>query len=507
MIGGLAGSTFENKFVAIKPAEPYIQKAIPTQHVFAADVPAPVLPAPVVPVPIETSLTREQLAQMEASIITIRNLNRIPLYSTAHQMFEKFFESLPIETIKENINFLASYGIIPPLEDGAMSGGVRSQRVSRPSIHKKENIEYMQDIKNTATLAKEARDIAAKQAAENERIRLYNIDWHTKNPSGFIPSNYTPATLPQIYVEAVEKLDKNHSASALFEAIMPPIVVEKWKFELEHNCRDVYEPSGPETQCNNTIGEFKNQACYICGFDILPEQGPPAFFYRTCEHILPIIQAVFFLDLYRGSEKNTITPEQLSLLKLEYSWAHQSCNMVKSDDSYLCTVLDGKFPTWVYSEKNIRQILTNIYNTDSYNPGSNIVQYKIREYESKIEPYKTGYAGWLDDRVRYIIDKKMKPIQSHLNKSCQPGLLMMIGLGNLMNTSKWSELFSQTYREVMSAPTPSEETIPTTPYQEIARSESPPPLQLSKVKQTRRNVPRKPSIKFRKNTIKNRKNK
>ena len=495
MIGGLAGSTFENKFVAIKPAEPYIQKAIPTQLVFDA-----VVPAPVVPASIETSLTREQLAQMEASIITIRNLNRIPLYSTAHQMFEKFFESLPIETIKENINFLASYGIIPPLEDAAMSGGVRSQRVSRPSIHKKQNIEYMQDIKDTARLAKEARDIAAKQAAENERIRLYNIDWHTKNPSGFIPSNYTQATLPQIYVEAVEKLDKNHSASALFEAIMPPIVVSRWKDELKKNCRKAYEPSNPETQCNNTIGPFTDQPCYICGFPITPEEPEPSFFYSTCEHILPIIQAIFFLDLYRGSDKNLLTPEQLSVLKLEYAWAHQSCNMEKSDDSYLCTALDGKFPTWVYSEKNIRQILTNIYTTKSWNPGSDKIQ-------SFINHYKGGYEKWLDHRVKSIVTNQMEPIQSYLNKSSQPGLLMMIGLGNLMNTSKWSELFSQTYREVMSAPAPSQETIPTTPYQEIARSESPPPLQLPKVKQTRRNVPRKPAVKFRTKTTKNRNSK
>lgn len=463
MIGG-RDVIVENNILNIKPEEPYIQKAIPT---------------PVVSAPIETSLTREQLAQMEASIITILNLNRLPVDSKMDAMFEKLFEYMPIESIKENINFLASYGIIPPLAE--MSGGVlpkapkkptekrpivteparKSGRSSTPSAVKLASIEYIKYGEETTRLAKEQRLAQKQQAILDEQRQAETADWHSKNPSGFIPSNFTPDTLPQIYFEAVAKIDQNHSASALFEAIMPPIVVSKWKAELEKNCRQAYEPSSPETQCNNTIGAFTDQPCYICGFPITPEQGPPSFFYSTCEHILPIIQAVFFLDLYRGSDKNLLTPEQLSILKLEYSWAHQSCNMVKSDDSYLCTAFDGKFPTWVYSKNNISQILTNIYNTNSYNPGSDKVQSFIKAY---------GYKKWVNDRVNSIVENQMKPIQTYLNRKIQPGLLMMIGLGNLMNRSKWTELFTQKYREFMTAPTSGEETIRTASPFELSQS-------------------------------------
>jgi len=538
MIGG-RDVLVENKFVPIKPGEPYIQKAIPIQHV----------PAEVVPAHIETSLTREQLAQMEASIVTILNLNRLPVDSKMDAMFEKLFEYMPIESIKENINFLASYGIIPPLAE--MSGGAtpkapkktkekrpiiteparKSGRTSTPTAVKIASIEYIKYAEETARLAKEQRFVQKQQAILDEQRQAETADWHAKNPSGFIPSNFTPDTLPQIYFEAVSKIHENHSASALFEAIMPPIVVSRWKDELKKNCRKAYEPSNPATQCNNTIGAFTDQPCYICGFPITPEEPEPSFFYSTCEHILPIIQAVFFLDLYRGSDKNLLSPEQLSVLQLEYAWAHQSCNMVKSDDSYLCTVLDGKFPTWVYNRNNIRQILTNIYNTDSYNPGSDKVQYNIRAYQSKTEPFKKGYEGWLDDRTTSIVDTKMKPIQAYLNRKNQPGLLMMIGLGNLMNKSKWTELFSEKYREFMSAPTSGEETIRTaSPFQlsQPLRLPAPIPnppdeemsddtyaeLKMNPTKRKRiggrktyRKNKKTRSRKNRKNTIKNRKNK
>lgn len=455
-------------------------------------------PAPQIP-----EVRLDPIKQMEASILTLLNLNRIPVYSKTYAMFENMFESLDIETIEENIDFLSSYGIIPPLENREMTGGVameRPKRLGKPSPRAILGDEYKQGLKETARLAKEARLIANQQAIINEQKRLEVAEWHRQNLLGFNPASYTPVTLPEMYLQASENIVGNNSASKLFETIMPPMVVKKWKFELEHNCRDVYEPSSPETQCNNTIGPFVDQKCYICGFDILPEQGPPAFFYRTCEHILPIIQAVFFLDLYRGSQRNTLTVDEMDILKLEYSWAHQSCNMVKSDDSYLCTVLDGKFPTWVYSQNNIRNILINIANSIAYNPGSDIVQ-------SKISSYPGGYETWLNNRTKSIVDNQMKPIQTYLNKNAQPGLLMMIGLGNLMNTSKWSDLFSETYREVMSATPSSQETIPTTPYQELLEAPSPPPIILNRTSNTRRKAVSKPAKKFRKKTIKNRINK
>ena len=61
--------------------------------------------------------------------------------------------------------------------------------------------------------------------------------------------------------------------------------------------RGIYETSTPTTQCNNTVGKFKDgRECYICGMPIIQQDlrlGVNGL-NPECEHILPIAQAMLF---------------------------------------------------------------------------------------------------------------------------------------------------------------------------------------------------------------------
>lgn len=102
--------------------------------------------------------------------------------------------------------------------------------------------------------------------------------------------------------------------------------------------RGIYETSTPTTQCNNTIGKFVNGIeCYICGMPIVQQNLSLGIngLNPECEHILPIAQAILFLGLYGDKfNKNRLfyNPDQF---KLEYAWAHRTCNQIKSDESYI----------------------------------------------------------------------------------------------------------------------------------------------------------------------------
>jgi hypothetical protein len=143
------------------------------------------------------------------------------------------------------------------------------------------------------------------------------------------------------------------------------------------NVRKIWELSTPTTQCLNTIGPCiaDSCTCYICGFPIQTDKnmdvdddddeddddevGEAEEFYPECEHVLPIAQAMIFLDLYIGSYKSsgTITDAQKAALELEYRWAHKVCNRAKTDISFITTQNDR----WVPNVTVIEDLLRNIY--------------------------------------------------------------------------------------------------------------------------------------------------
>jgi len=369
-------------------------------------------PAPYIPEDPEDMRLR-----IEAAALTILDMNRFVVTPQAKAILDEQFIKLSLEYISKNINFLASYGIIPPTEE--FTGGSGYERPTRTKTPTTRIVENRETDKLIAEL---------EEAVKNKRLNA---------PTLILPHDYRD--LADYIREAVEGICNNNSASGILRALFPK-PADLWMEMMKKDCRDVYEPSGIETQCNNTIGKVnhpeipENHVCYICGFgfDLLLDDATfeeMEGIKPTCEHILPIIQAIFFLDLYRSAEQKTLTSEKMQVLKLEYAWAHRCCNYIKGDFSYLVTKLDkNKYPYWDFSPNSTNKILSTIYNTERYK-GSRIIQSKIgKDAGSK--------GNWLEKQLYSIGVDRVAPILNYINSRGNGGTLALIGLSNCLDTNK-----------------------------------------------------------------------
>jgi hypothetical protein len=103
--------------------------------------------------------------------------------------------------------------------------------------------------------------------------------------------------------------------------------VDEWT-KAGKNVRKIFELSRPTTQCNNTIGPSTGKTCWLCGLGFDKRQA----FTPQCEHVLPIAQAVYYLELYSSDNSK---PADIDFLKLEYEWAHPYCNYRKTDSIFI----------------------------------------------------------------------------------------------------------------------------------------------------------------------------
>ena len=85
------------------------------------------------------------------------------------------------------------------------------------------------------------------------------------------------------------------------------------------------------TQCNQTVGS-KNETirlglpCIWC--------GAPLDDASECEHVLPVVAAALLLTFSGGPN---VSSKTIMEWLLEYGWAHQLCNQVKSNDLFITT--------------------------------------------------------------------------------------------------------------------------------------------------------------------------
>lgn len=140
--------------------------------------------------------------------------------------------------------------------------------------------------------------------------------------------------------------------------VFDPKLVEEMK-QAVGTYRGIFEPSGPTTQCEKSGHPFvAGMPCYICGFpipDTTTLDGPSDELYPECEHLFPVTQARWFLDLYMSTRPPTdMWTEQA--VKLEYDYAHRVCNQAKGMKSF---VMDTEgVPS--YSKRNTESILKHI---------------------------------------------------------------------------------------------------------------------------------------------------
>jgi hypothetical protein len=151
----------------------------------------------------------------------------------------------------------------------------------------------------------------------------------------------------------------------------PPAVPEKkvWKKEplpripselgfalqtyTEHGSRAKYNKHKVSFQCEAVLGPIKGtvRTCWLCGFPIQhlthlrDEAGKPVFTLATpmldkatCDHVLPVKLAHAILELLYITED----PRDPKLLHTEYEYAHNFCNIYKSDEYFVSLPLGSR---------------------------------------------------------------------------------------------------------------------------------------------------------------------
>ena len=187
------------------------------------------------------------------------------------------------------------------------------------------------------------------------------------------------------------------------------------------NIRSLYEISSPTTQCENVIGKFKNgTVCYICGLPIIQQKSKDIDGRNPeCEHLLPIAQAVIFLNLYGAKVKKNTLFYRPDILHLEYGWSHRTCNQVKSDNSYID--YDHRKPVgskFVVEQKGLRRLLQQIWKNNRKD--SIAFNSELKTVYGRLE------KAFLDARLP-VLYKRFQMIIDFLNSYDSPEMVVLIG--------------------------------------------------------------------------------
>jgi len=115
------------------------------------------------------------------------------------------------------------------------------------------------------------------------------------------------------------------------------------------------------TQCNQSVGTKDNhmqaeRRCIWCG-GLIDD-------FAECEHVFPVVLALLFLGFTGGPNefKNLIE------ILLEYGWAHQLCNQIKSNKVFIKLVDIGGVRKVSLDLDVLRQFYVDVHTTASYNP-------------------------------------------------------------------------------------------------------------------------------------------
>jgi len=398
-------------------------------------------------------MKQSQIDSLEAAALTLLNLNR---KDVSDETLIRTFENTTLDKVVENAKLFSHYGIIPEVE-------LDSDREAASALLS------FSSFATSAPAPAPALPAAVNPAAWNfSPPAPAPVPSPPSRPTGPVPSSRKQkkaeraARLSDIGVSKqfqgktyddlspyLRGLDvcQPRSASQFMKALFPAEAVSIWTEVLKKNCRQIYEPGSVESQCNNTIGKVKDtDKCYICGFDFDEKING---LQPTCEHILPIIQAIFFLDLYRSSDKGNHSPQQMDILRKEYAWAHRCCNYVKADNSFLVTKIDRatKFPRWEFGVNQTTKVLSDIHKTQKYE-GTRTVQALISA---------KGYDIWLQERLGYLKTEKMDNITKYISDKGMGGTIIMIGFANCVDSTKMNDDFKEILQKIESGQNPQPE--------------------------------------------------
>jgi hypothetical protein len=393
-----------------------------------------------------TTLTSEQNDVLQKLLDLNRVMNELDEVTNgkSSEYLHNFISKIPISEREENAKIFVKLGFLPPIngvesDDTSSGGGPDDEKPIKtpvPPVRKspRSGILSPQAIVN---LTKQLED-QEEEARERERVKAreeaakVSAEAQRKSEEDFKKEGR--------FTERFEALENEFKRIALnvcnedrltntVTALFPSRAIELWR--VKHTPRYLYEHgSTPDTQCNNVIGKdnekigtlnkgtveevvVRPNECYLCGQDFDDSDND---LKRSCDHVLPIIQAVFFLDLYRTSDKGVGSKRARdeTILEMEYAWTHLKCNVLKNDISFLKTIPSA--PSWEFSDEGATKILEQIY-------------YKNESIRGKLGKFDV----WKSKRINIIKKFKMNKIVEYINGKGNGGAVLMMGLRNCIN--------------------------------------------------------------------------
>lgn len=399
------------------------------------------------PMPSQTEDIETKLNEVLNILHTFSEINSLPKEDVREilDVFEtEVFTDENFEDILKRARLLSKYGIIPELIEDGLSGGVKYQLRESPKKFLPYNIQP--PVKRQVT--QKVRRYIQKPATSLKTIKRFPpLPTIVKEEVEIVPE-ITPERKEEILSLLQTTIFERNSMSKIVKLIFEELPIQIFTGEQQQAYRNIYEQGDISAQCNNTIGKVdstdttgkrKFPDCYICGLPFYEDKNEGMFvsspkdvndeLRSTCEHILPIIQAAFFLEIYR-SGINTSDPVIKQQLELEYSWAHRCCNYEKSDISFLGTrIQQGKPVSFVFNSRAVTSVLNSIANPSNERIGLNVIQKQI--------PSKTT---WVSGRSA-IIQSMINDIIVYLNSRGNIAFLFALGYDKITSSERISQKF------------------------------------------------------------------
>jgi len=180
------------------------------------------------------------------------------------------------------------------------------------------------------------------------------------------------------------------SLTPLLKQIFGDRPVEEWMQETGQTARMIYDlTKGAAPQCiaaGKTV-EPGVTPCWLCGMPFPAVGAEVPQLEAICDHVLPVAQGTFFLELYSASkirskplDPTIPRPSPLDrVFTLEYEWAHSICNNVKVHAMFMKEINAGGNPKWAPDTVSIRKLLTGIWGRDNQ-AATAIKSYAVGEY-------------------------------------------------------------------------------------------------------------------------------
>ena len=179
-------------------------------------------------------------------------------------------------------------------------------------------------------------------------------------------------------------------------------------------------------QCQGVLGgtarQFKpgKSLCWICGF-VIPV-GATSGYKMECEHVFPIAQAIYFVDLYRGRETN---PDSINKLYYEYDWSHRVCNQIKNNKHFIRPGTSNE-ERWVIAEDaEFTSFLNELYDRSG-------VYFNGVPDQLRADIKKKGKSEWLIAQASAVKKRCIETLSVGLG-GCYPGIFDLIKVASCLD--------------------------------------------------------------------------